>query len=126
MGLRMSYRLLIPSNDSDGISVADHFGRAPFFVIVDLDEHGKVTKKSVQQNTSGHMGGKGHTHENVMAYSPHVVIVQGMGPRGLRSFETHDVAVLQSRSDFVDDTIAAYLRGDLQELTEGCSHAHHK
>ena len=126
MGLRMAYRLLIPSNDPEGISLADHFGRAPFFVIVDLDERGNVTEKSVEQNTSGHLGGRGHAHENVMSYSPHVVIVQGMGPRGLRSFEAHDVAVLQSRSGSVDDAISSYLRGDLQELTEGCSHAHHK
>ncbi|NHI83135.1 MAG: hypothetical protein EAX81_02355 [Candidatus Thorarchaeota archaeon] len=126
MGLVLTCRLLIPSDDADGISVADHFGRASFFVLVDLDNRGNITSRSVQRNTSGHLGGRGHAHDNVLSYSPHVVIVQGMGPRGLRSFESQDIAVLQSRSRLVDEAIASYLRGDLPELTEGCSHAHHK
>ncbi|NHJ14224.1 MAG: hypothetical protein EAX95_11140 [Candidatus Thorarchaeota archaeon] len=122
----LACRLLIPSDDADGMSIADHFGRAPFFVLVDLDDGGNVTAKSVQRNTGGHVGGRGHAHDNVLSYSPQVVIVQGMGPRGLRSFESQDIAVLRSEGRLVDEAIASYLSGDLQELTEGCSHAHHK
>lgn len=124
--MKLKRRLLIPCVDADGISISAHFGRAPFFAVIDMSEAGEVISKTVQPNTSGHVGGKGHAHENVMQLSPHVVIVHGMGPRGIRSFESQDVAVLQTSSDSVDDAMASYLKGDLTELTEGCAHAHHK
>ncbi|MFW9887156.1 MAG: NifB/NifX family molybdenum-iron cluster-binding protein [Candidatus Thorarchaeota archaeon] len=122
----MKRRLLFPCQDPDGQYVAAHFGRAPYFAAIDLDENGAVTDKSVRSNTGEHTGGRGHAHSNVMSLNPNVVIVQGMGPRGLTSFQSKDVAVLQANSDLIDNLVEAYRRNELQELTEGCSQAHHK
>jgi predicted Fe-Mo cluster-binding NifX family protein len=119
-------RLLIPCQDPSGQYIAAHFGRAPYFAAVDLDESGAVIDKSVHPNTGEHSGGRGHAHSNVMSLDPNVVIVQGMGPRGLTSFQSNDVAVLQANSDLIDSLVEAYKRNELRELTEGCSQAHHK
>jgi predicted Fe-Mo cluster-binding NifX family protein len=119
-------RILIPTEDREGTQVADHFGRAPYFAVIDLDDSGTAVVKEVHPNTGEHSGGRGHAHNNVQKYQPRAVIVQGMGPRGIMSFQTQNIAVLRASSRLVQDIILAYNRNELQELTEGCSDAHHK
>ena len=51
----MKRRILIPTEDPDGNSVASHFGRAPYFAAVEIDETGAVTEKTVHPNTGEHL-----------------------------------------------------------------------
>ena len=122
----MSPRILIPTEDQEGSLVAGHFGRAPFFALFQIDESGMVTSSEVHPNRGSHRGGKGHAHDNVMALSPNVVIVNGMGPRGIRQFQDSNIAVLRANSNSTTLLLDAYSSGLLEELTEGCSDAHHK
>ena len=122
----MTTRILIPTEDSEGTQVADHFGRAPYFAVFDLDDIGTAIVKNVYPNTGEHSGGRGHAHDNVKKYQPRTVIVHGMGPRGIMSFQAQNIAVLRANSTSVEDIIQAYNRNELEELTEGCSDAHHK
>lgn len=55
-----------------------------------------------------------------------MLIVYGMGPRGLTGFQNAGVAVLKANADSVKEAVAAYKDDKLQELTEGCHQAHHK
>jgi predicted Fe-Mo cluster-binding NifX family protein len=48
-----------------------------------------------------------------------------MGPRGLSAFQDAGVAVLKAKTNTVAGNVAAYNEDTLQELTEGCHHAHH-
>lgn len=122
----MNRRILVPTDDPKGSVVAVHFGRAAFFTVIDLDEKGAVVERTVQPNRGEHSGGRGHAHNNVLAFNPDVVIVSGMGPRGLMSFQSQNIAVLKANSHAVDDIIMAYNQNQLEELTEGCAQAHHK
>lgn len=122
----MTTRLVIPTDDQNGTEIADHFGRAAFFAVIDVDDDGKTTAMNIRPNTGEHSGGRGHAHDNVLVLNPQVVIVQGMGPRGIMSFQEQHIAVLQSNSRSVQDIVAAFTRHELQELTEGCADAHHK
>lgn len=121
----MKTRILIPSSDKNGTEIAEHFGRAPYFAIVDLEDNGN-TAMVVHQNMGEHSGGKGHAHDNVLVHNPRAVIVQGMGPRGIMSFQSQNIAVLQANSKSIQKIIEAYVRNELRELTEGCADAHHK
>jgi len=49
----MKTRIAIPVENQDGLEapIAEHFGRAPFFAIVDLDEKGKVASVKTEANT---------------------------------------------------------------------------
>jgi predicted Fe-Mo cluster-binding NifX family protein len=122
----MTTRVVIPTEDNDGLEahVAQHFGRAPYFTIIDL-EKGKITKIEAQPNTGEHAGGTGHPHENLLALKPNVIIAQGMGPGGLQSFSKNKVTVLKTNSEHVKDVVEAFQKGKLTELTAGCEHAHH-
>lgn len=122
----MTTRLLIPTNDQNGTEIADHFGRAPYFAVIDLDDNGITTAVNVHPNVGEHSGGRGHAHDNVLRHNPRAVIVQGMGPRGITSFQSQNIAVLQANGRSVQGLVEAFIRHELQELTEGCADAHNK
>jgi predicted Fe-Mo cluster-binding NifX family protein len=49
-----------------------------------------------------------------------------MGPRALNIFQEAGIAVLRANADTVKDVVEAYRQDKLEELTEGCHHAHHR
>ncbi|MFB3888972.1 MAG: NifB/NifX family molybdenum-iron cluster-binding protein [Candidatus Bathyarchaeia archaeon] len=122
----MTTKAVIPAENDSGLNarLAEHFGRAPYFVIVDL-ENGKVTSVTTVPNTGEHVGGVGHPHEKLLALKPDVVIARGMGPRGLQSLHDACIKVLKTNAPTVKETVAAFQQGKLTELESGCEHAHH-
>ena len=124
--VEMTSKILIPTDDSEGKVIAAHFGRAQYFAVIDLTDDGSVSAKTVHANTSEHSGGRGHAHDNVLRYNPNVLIVSGMGPRGIRSFESQNIAVLKANSYSVDDVVTSFVKRELEDLTEGCADAQHK
>ncbi len=123
---KMKRRIVIPTEDQAGKIVADHFGRAPFFAVFDIDSDGNIAGKEVNPNQGEHAGGRGHAHDNIMRYGPNLIIVKGMGPRGLRSFQSQNVAVLRADSSDVEKVMQKFMQQGLQELTDGCSDARHR
>ncbi len=122
----MSRRILIPTDDSEGTILASHFGRAQYLLVVELDSNKQVIRRQTHPNTGEHTGGQGYTHENVLRLKPDVVIVAGMGPRGLLSFQSQNIPVLRADSQQVDQVVRSYLSDRLEELTEGCREGHHR
>ena len=118
---------MIPVEDERGLEarVAEHFGRAPFFAVVDLDENGKILSTKTEANKGEHHGGTGHPHENLLALKPDVIIACGMGPGGLTSFQNAGATVLKANANTVKDVVASYKQGKLETLATGCEHAHH-
>ena len=122
----MTTRVIIPVEDENGqeAQLAQHFGRAPYFAVVDF-ENGKVSNIKTEPNTGEHLGGTGHPHENLLALKPSVIVAHAMGPGGLKSFQTAGVIVLKANANTVKEIIEAFKQGKLTELTGGCEHAHH-
>lgn len=125
-GESVTLRVLIPTDDPDGREMAPHFGRASYFAVIELDDSNSRVSQEVHANTGTHQGGKGHAHDNVLSFNPQVVIVSGMGPRGIRRFQDSGIAVLKADNSSVDRVLESYSAGRLSELTEGCADAHHK
>jgi len=119
-------KIIIPVADENGLNarIAEHFGRAPFYTIVSLDENEEVEKVETVENTGEHFGGEGHIHDNLLKLKPNAIIAYGMGPRGLTGFQDAGIAVLKANGHAVKDAVAAYKDDKLEELTEGCHHAH--
>ena len=124
----MKTRIAIAVENQDGLEapIAEHFGRAPFFAVVDLDEKGKVLSVETEANTGEHHGGTGHPHENLLALKPNVIVACGMGPGGLASFQNAGVNVLKATATTVKENITKFKAGKLEKLTGGCEHAHHQ
>ena len=123
----MTDRIVIPAEDQKGLNahLAEHFGRAPYYTVVDFDENGEVANVKTVPNVGEHAGGMGYSHDHILELQPKAIIVYGMGPRGLTSFQSAGVAVLKANANTVSEVVAAYKDDKLQELTEGCEHAHH-
>jgi predicted Fe-Mo cluster-binding NifX family protein len=124
----MKKRIVVPADDESGLEahVAEHFGRAPYFAVVDLDESGQVQRVMAEKNTGEHAGGTGHPHEILLALKPDVIAVYNMGPRGLQSFQNAGVTVLRAEGNTVNELVTRFKEGKLKELAGGCEHAHHK
>ncbi len=123
----MTKRIVVPTIGQGGLddNLAQHFGRAPYFTAVDLDDNGEVTNVKVVSNVGEHAGGMGHAHDNILDLQPNVILVYGMGPRGLNTFQNAGISVLQANANTVKEVIASYKNGELRALTEGCADAHH-
>jgi len=124
----MRVRIVVPAVDESGMNaqLAEHFGRAPYFAVVELDENDEVSDVKTVPNVGEHAGGMGQTHDHILELKPNAIIVYGMGPRGLTGFQSAGVAVLRANANTVREVVAAYKNDKLQELTEGCHHALHR
>ena len=122
-------RIVVPVVDKTGLDaqLSEHFGRAPFFMVVELDEKGSVGSQKAVPNTSEHFGGTGRPPDRILEFKPDALITYGMGPRALRIFQSAKVAVLRANApvNTVRDVVSAYSNDKLEELTEGCHHAQH-
>ena len=123
----MPDRIIVPAASQEGLkaNLAEHFGRAPYFAVVDLNDKRDVANVKTVPNVGEHAGGMGYTHDHILGLQPNAIVVYGMGPRGLNTFQSAGVAVLRANANTVGEVITAYKDEKLQELTEGCHHAHH-
>jgi predicted Fe-Mo cluster-binding NifX family protein len=124
----MTTRIVVPVVNDSGLDsqVAEHFGRAPYFAVVELDEGGNVSNVKTVPNVGEHAGGMGQSHDHIVKLKPNAIIVYGMGPRGLSAFQDAGIAVLKADTNTLAGNVAAYNDDKLQELTEGCHQAHHQ
>jgi predicted Fe-Mo cluster-binding NifX family protein len=120
-------RIVVPVSEEKGIDaqLSQHFGRAPFFAIIDLDEKGQVIGQGTIANTSEHFGGVGLPPDRILQLKPKALITYGLGSKALRMFQDAGVAVLRTEANNVREVVEAYNNNELQELTQGCHHAHH-
>ena len=123
----MTNRIIFPVEDQKGLDahLAPHFGRAPYYAVVDLDDSGKVLSVKSVPNVGEHFGGVGEAHGQLLALKPNAIVAYGMGPRGLMSFQGAGIAVLKANANKVSELVVAYKDDRLQQLTDGCEHAHH-
>ena len=124
----MNVRIVVPVSDERSIDaqLSQHFGRAPYYVIVDLDEKGNVVSESTIPNTSEHFGGVGLPPDRIIQLKPKALVTYGLGSKALKMFQDAGVAVLRTEVNTVREVVNAYKNDELQELTEGCHHAPHQ
>jgi predicted Fe-Mo cluster-binding NifX family protein len=127
-GGQTTVRIVIPVSDERDLDaeISGHFGRAPYFAVLDLDPNGEILEKRTVPNVGGQFGGTGQRADQILALKPDAVITFGMGPRGLSRFQYARVAVLKANVNTVREAVEAYNRDELVELTEGCHEARHR
>jgi len=119
-------KIIIPVENQNGpdSNVAQHFGRAPNYAIVELNQKKDIVNVKTQPNTNEHMGGTGHPHDTLLTEKPDYIIVCAMGPGGLESFKNAGVTVLKAEGTTVKEVIENFKLGKLKDLVGGCEHAH--
>jgi predicted Fe-Mo cluster-binding NifX family protein len=126
-GETVKERIVIPAEDENGLNarLSKHFGRAPYFIVVELNEDGSIANVQAVPNESEHFGGTGRPPDRLLQFKPNAVITYGMGQRALSIFQEAKVAVLRANASTVKEVIEAYRQNKLEELTEGCHQSHH-
>jgi predicted Fe-Mo cluster-binding NifX family protein len=105
-------KVCIPSIGNKGLGdlVGEHFGRVPFYTIVDLD----TNEVKVIPNTSQHMGGMGYAPEIMLKEKVDTMICTDLGRRAISMFENFGIGVYIGATGFVRDAVEAFNQGKLK------------
>ncbi len=127
----------IAAISDDGTTVSQHFGRAPLYVVLTI-ENGKITKKETR-NKLGHQNFGGHEEEQLApgqkhgfdagAQSKHaammgnisdckVLIAGGMGYGAQESLKSRGIDTIITDVKDIEGAVKLYLEGKLPNLTE--------
>lgn len=127
-------KIAIPSDD--GIHMAEHFGRAKYFVVYESDGD-KVGSKEVRGNAHSwhHTGnhdadgcnGHGGDHQELVdaLYDCNVIICHGIGRKALEVLVRKGIEPLLTNDDLTPEQAAnAYLAGNLKTGASPCGCGH--
>lgn len=119
-------RLAITAETSAGLEspVAGHFGHAPYFVLVDVEED-KVTRVQTVANPYAEEHRPGQVPLFVRQQQADVVITGGMGERAYQAFSVTGIKVALGAQGTVQQALTAYLEGRLTSAMACWGHAGH-
>lgn len=125
-------RIAISTETNNGLDsvVAHHFGRCPFFALVDVEER-DVKAVEVIDNPfyAGHQPGQvpGFIHSQ----NANVMLSGGMGRRAIDFFQQYGIEAATGADGTVQTALESYLGGELsgaapcKESVEHHEHGHH-
>ena len=116
-------KIVIPAENETGKTLSTHFGRAPYFAWYIVEDR-KIKESGVVKNLSDHFGGTGAPPEKIKSLGGEIVISSGMGMKAIQMFQTLNIAVLKSISMNSLENVHAFIKGGMEELTEGCLEGH--
>jgi len=108
-------RIAVSVDTNDGLDsvVAAHFGRCPYFAIVDLDD-GQIQSTLVVDNPFYAQHQPGQVPRFIHSQDVDLMIASGMGGRAIQFFREFEIGVACGASGTVRTAIAAYQAGQLQ------------
>jgi predicted Fe-Mo cluster-binding NifX family protein len=127
----------IAAISEDGTIVSQHFGRAPYYIVVTVED-GKVVNKE-KRDKAGHHTFAGHHEENLAPGKQHgfdagaqvrhagmmsniadcqVLVAGGMGWGAYESLKSRGIETVVTDVENIEDAVKLYLQGKLPNLME--------
>ena len=129
----------IAAVSEDGVTISQHFGRAPFYIVVTV-ENGKIIARE-KRDKMGHNQFGGETHEEAHRADPRghgfdpaaqnrhirmtaaiadceVLLARGMGAGAYESMKQANIRPVVTDVVNIDDAVQAYLAGSLADHVE--------
>jgi len=129
----------IAAVSEDGVTISQHFGRAPFYVVVTVED-GKIVS-SEKRDKLGHNQFGGEHEEHVHEADPRghgfdpaaqdrhtrmltaiadceVLLARGMGSGAYESMKKAKIRPIVTNVTNIDDAVQAYLAGSLEDHVE--------
>ncbi len=121
-------KIAVTAEENRGVesTVAQHFGHAPYFVFVDVDDAGIVGATGVANPfAEGHAPGQipGFVHEQ----GAEVILSGGMGGRAVEFFRELGITAATGAAGTVQQAVETYLAGSLSGAAacdESVAHGH--
>jgi len=115
-------RIALACEDDQGLDgqMSQHFGRCPYYLIVDVE--GDEIKKTDSVNNpyyNNHVPGM--VPQFINEQGVNVMIAGGMGPRAIDMFSNLGMEVVTGAIGNVGNILQAYLRGEISGV-EPCEH----
>ena len=111
----MNIRIAISANDNNGIesTVSEHFGRCPYFIIVDVEENAIQSVQAIDNPYYANHA-PGHVPEFIHRQGAGVMLTGGMGLRAVGFFEQYGIEVATGAAGTAQQAVQAYLAGKLR------------
>ena len=117
-------RIAVAAEDDRGLEgeVGAHFGRCPYYVLVDTDDR-TVTGSRVVANPYSDAHRPGVMPRFIRDLGTNVIIAGGMGPKAIEMFHGFGIDVATGATGSVSTVLGAYLRGEHRGVVP-CAHDH--
>ena len=121
-------RIAISASDGNGLDgvVSPHFGRCPYFVLVDLEE-GEVKTAHAVPNPYYNQHQPGQVPGFIHSQQVDVMLTGGMGGRAIAFFRQYGIQAATGASGTVRHALEQYVGHQLQEAEpchESVEHGH--
>lgn len=121
-------RVAVSADGDNGLDsvVHPHFGRCPYFVLVDLDGREVKEVRAISNPYYGHHQ-PGQVPGFIHSQGAEVMLSGGMGQRAIAFFEQFGIQAATGASGTVRRSLEYYLRGELQgaePCRESIEHGH--
>jgi len=112
----------VESNNGLEAEVSGHFGRCPYYTILEVQE-GKVKEpvKVIANPYFSSHGEPGQVPSFLKEQEIEVIIAGGMGPRAVQFFSQFSIKVATGVSGKVKEAVDSFLKGELKS-SESCHH----
>jgi predicted Fe-Mo cluster-binding NifX family protein len=121
-------KIAVTAENNNGLEslVAQHFGHAPFFILVDVD-NGEVCNVQSVANPFAEAHQPGQIPAFVKQQKADVILSGGMGGRAIEFFEQAGIKAATGASGTVRQALENYFGGNLKEAApcdESVAHGH--
>ena len=127
----------IAAVSEDGTTISEHFGRAPLYVVLTVED-GKIISKETRAKT-GHHTFAAHQHPDLASSERHgydagsqvrhesmaeiisdcqVLLARGMGWGAYESMQSYNIKPIVTDVKSIDEAVQLYLDGKLTNLME--------
>jgi predicted Fe-Mo cluster-binding NifX family protein len=109
-------RIAISAETNNGLesTVSHHFGRCPYFVLVDIEQE-EVKRVEVIDNPHFQQHQPGMVPGFINDQKADVMLSGGMGRRAIAFFEGYGIGASTGATGTVEAAVKAYLNGGLRE-----------
>ena len=112
-------KIALPSKDNN---IDDHFGHCSYYTIFTV-ENGVITLKETMESPAG-CGCKSNIAPILAEAGVKVMLGGNMGEGALNVLNSNGIEVIRGCSGIVEDVTQAWLKGELQDNLQTCSHEH--
>ena len=117
-------KIALATDDDRGLEavLSQHFGRCPYYVMVDIDGREIKEAKVVKSPFYGSHGEPGEVPAFIKGLGARVIISGGMGPKAVGFFEQFGIQAVTGVSGIVREVINAYMGGQIEGASPCSEH----
>jgi len=121
-------RIAISADNKNGLdsAVSPHFGRCPYYILVDVEGREVKNVRAVDNPYYGHHA-PGQVPAFINSQGVHVMLTGGMGGRAVAFFQEYGIEPVTGAAGTVRHALEQYLNGTLQGAApchESVAHGH--